>query len=180
MGVPGADDIMLNYQTTSFHDALYVRQVLGLRPAPEFEAWLQTAWRSSAGRAVSGCADRLPPAFRRRCCVRWRATAMKPVTPVTADPWQPLRRFTAGPHRARPRRRQPADGPHLEFQLAHAQARDAVHLALDAAALGAALSADWDTSLLAAQRRRRPHATTCSAPTWDAGSTTPSRERWMR
>jgi len=41
MGIPGADDIMLNYQSTSFHDALYVRQVLGLRPAPEFEAWLQ-------------------------------------------------------------------------------------------------------------------------------------------
>ncbi|MGB0126496.1 MAG: ethanolamine ammonia-lyase subunit EutB [Rhodocyclaceae bacterium] len=41
MGVPGADDIMLNYQSTSFHDALYVREVLGLRPAPEFEAWLQ-------------------------------------------------------------------------------------------------------------------------------------------
>ena len=41
MGVPGADDVMLNYQSTSFHDALYVRQVLGLRPAPEFEHWLQ-------------------------------------------------------------------------------------------------------------------------------------------
>ena len=41
MGVPGADDIMLNYQSTSFHDALYVRQVLGLRPAPEFEVWLE-------------------------------------------------------------------------------------------------------------------------------------------
>ncbi|QID17427.1 ethanolamine ammonia-lyase subunit EutB [Nitrogeniibacter mangrovi] len=41
MGVPGADDIMLNYQTTSFHDACYVRQLLGLRAAPEFEAWLQ-------------------------------------------------------------------------------------------------------------------------------------------
>ncbi|WP_454765714.1 ethanolamine ammonia-lyase subunit EutB [Cupriavidus campinensis] len=41
MGVPGADDIMLNYQSTSFHDALYLREVLGLRPAPEFEAWLQ-------------------------------------------------------------------------------------------------------------------------------------------
>ena len=40
MGVPGADDIMLNYQSTSFHDALYVREVLGLRPAPEFEQWL--------------------------------------------------------------------------------------------------------------------------------------------
>jgi ethanolamine ammonia-lyase large subunit len=40
MGVPGADDIMLNYQSTSFHDALYLRRILGLRPAPEFEAWL--------------------------------------------------------------------------------------------------------------------------------------------
>jgi ethanolamine ammonia-lyase large subunit len=41
MGVPGADDVMLNYQSTSFHDALYLRRVLGLRPAPEFEAWLE-------------------------------------------------------------------------------------------------------------------------------------------
>lgn len=41
MGIPGSDDIMLNYQTTSFHDALYLRQVLGSRPAPEFEQWLQ-------------------------------------------------------------------------------------------------------------------------------------------
>ncbi|HEY9004512.1 ethanolamine ammonia-lyase subunit EutB [Ohtaekwangia sp.] len=40
MGVPGADDIMLNYQSTSFHDALYIRKLLGLRPAPEFEQWL--------------------------------------------------------------------------------------------------------------------------------------------
>ncbi len=41
MGIPGADDIMLNYQTTSFHDALYLRSVLGLKPAPEFETWLK-------------------------------------------------------------------------------------------------------------------------------------------
>ncbi|MCE4224039.1 ethanolamine ammonia-lyase subunit EutB [Methylobacterium sp. C25] len=41
MGVPGADDVMLNYQSTSFHDALYLREVLGLKRAPEFEAWLQ-------------------------------------------------------------------------------------------------------------------------------------------
>ena len=41
MGVPGADDVMLNYQSTSFHDALYLRRILGKRPAPEFEAWLQ-------------------------------------------------------------------------------------------------------------------------------------------
>jgi ethanolamine ammonia-lyase large subunit len=40
MGVPGGDDTMLSYQSTSYHDALYVRELLGLRPAPEFEAWL--------------------------------------------------------------------------------------------------------------------------------------------
>jgi ethanolamine ammonia-lyase large subunit len=41
MGIPGADDIMLNYQSTSFHDALYLRSIFGLRPAPEFEAWFE-------------------------------------------------------------------------------------------------------------------------------------------
>ena len=41
MGVPGADDVMLNYQSTSFHDALFLRDTLGLKRAPEFEAWLQ-------------------------------------------------------------------------------------------------------------------------------------------
>ena len=40
MGIPDSDDVMLNYQTTSFHDALYARKVLGLHAAPEFEAWL--------------------------------------------------------------------------------------------------------------------------------------------
>lgn len=42
MGVPGADDVMLQYQSTSFHDALYLRSTFGLRPAPEFEAWLRS------------------------------------------------------------------------------------------------------------------------------------------
>lgn len=41
MGIPGSDDVMLNYQSTSFHDALYVRQALGLKPAPEFQEWLE-------------------------------------------------------------------------------------------------------------------------------------------
>src|SRR3954452_1876260 len=41
MGVPGADDVMLSYQSSSFHDALYLRRVLGKRPAPEFETWLE-------------------------------------------------------------------------------------------------------------------------------------------
>ena len=62
MGIPGSDDVMLNYQTTSFHDALYLRQVLGLRPAPEFEDWLL---RQDITRPGGGLSDRLPPAFRR-------------------------------------------------------------------------------------------------------------------
>lgn len=43
MGVPGADDIMLNYQSTSFHDAAYLRKLLGRKPAPEFAAWLESS-----------------------------------------------------------------------------------------------------------------------------------------
>jgi ethanolamine ammonia-lyase large subunit len=64
MGIPGSDDVMLNYQTTSFHDALYVRRVLGLKPAPEFEAWLKAQEIFAAGDQVRLSAD-VPRAFRR-------------------------------------------------------------------------------------------------------------------
>ena len=47
--VPGADDIMLGYQSLSFHDVLYLRDVLGLRAAPEFEAWMQTIGMADDG-----------------------------------------------------------------------------------------------------------------------------------
>ncbi|MGY2263253.1 ethanolamine ammonia-lyase subunit EutB [Pseudomonas sp. SDO55104_S430] len=64
MGIPGSDDIMLNYQTTSFHDALYARQTLGLKPAPEFEAWLAKMgiFTQADGKVLFG--NSLPPAFR--------------------------------------------------------------------------------------------------------------------
>lgn len=64
MGIPGSDDVMLNYQTTSFHDALYARQVLGLRAAPEFEDWLARMGilHQQGGRVRLG--EELPPAFR--------------------------------------------------------------------------------------------------------------------
>jgi len=64
MGIPGSDDIMLNYQTTSFHDALYARRVLGLRPAPEFEAWLQKMQIFSSDTQFR-LNPALPPAFQR-------------------------------------------------------------------------------------------------------------------
>ncbi|MEZ5652227.1 MAG: ethanolamine ammonia-lyase subunit EutB [Burkholderiaceae bacterium] len=57
MGVPGADDIMLNYQSTSFHDALFLRRLLGLRPAPEFERWLQAQGLIGDGRMLPPPAD---------------------------------------------------------------------------------------------------------------------------
>jgi len=61
MGVPGADDIMLAYQSSSFHDALYLRRVLGLRPAPEFEAWLNRMGIFDGSNALSrgGTSSRL-------------------------------------------------------------------------------------------------------------------------
>ncbi len=85
MGVPGADDIMLGYQSTSFHDALAMRELLARRPAPEFEAWLapqglldaagrirprtpaaalqaRLAWRERRPRLAGGCAASPPPA----------------------------------------------------------------------------------------------------------------------
>ncbi|KQW65171.1 ethanolamine ammonia-lyase subunit EutB [Methylibium sp. Root1272] len=64
MGIPGSDDVMLNYQTTSFHDALYARRVLGLRPAPEFERWLEAMHITQPG-APDRLLESMPPAFDR-------------------------------------------------------------------------------------------------------------------
>jgi ethanolamine ammonia-lyase large subunit len=66
MGIPGSDDVMLNYQTTSFHDALYARRVLGLRPAPEFERWLERMGVFKPGETarLGDHASGLPPAFQ--------------------------------------------------------------------------------------------------------------------
>lgn len=60
MGVPGADDVMLGYQSTSFHDALFVREAFGLKRAPEFEAWL------SEMAITDTCGRLLPPAAGHR------------------------------------------------------------------------------------------------------------------
>ncbi|MGU9982432.1 ethanolamine ammonia-lyase subunit EutB [Phreatobacter sp. HK31-P] len=60
MGVPGADDVMLNYQSTSFHDQLYIRDLLGLKRAPEFEAWLQRQGITGADGRLLPRADSLP------------------------------------------------------------------------------------------------------------------------
>ncbi|MET3999244.1 ethanolamine ammonia-lyase subunit EutB [Marinobacterium sp. MBR-109] len=62
MGIPGSDDIMLNYQTTSFHDALYVREVLNKPPAPEFAAWLEKMGIFGADKRLAS-GSTLPAAF---------------------------------------------------------------------------------------------------------------------
>ncbi|MFC3902044.1 Ethanolamine ammonia-lyase heavy chain [Acinetobacter marinus] len=65
MGIPGSDDVMLNYQTTSFHDALYVRQLLGLSPAPEFSTWLAEQGIFAQQQRHIEWAKQLPPSFAR-------------------------------------------------------------------------------------------------------------------
>ena len=65
MGVPGADDVMLNYQSTSFHDALYVRDLFGLKRAPEFDDWLFRAGLTDGSFRLAGNADLLPDFARR-------------------------------------------------------------------------------------------------------------------
>jgi len=60
MGVPGADDVMLNYQSTSFHDALYIRDLFGLKRAPEFDEWLVRAGLADASFRLAGDAGLLP------------------------------------------------------------------------------------------------------------------------
>jgi ethanolamine ammonia-lyase large subunit len=62
MGVPGADDIMLGYQSTSFHDALAMRDLLGRRPAPEFEAWLNQQGLIDSGKRIRP--REMPSGFR--------------------------------------------------------------------------------------------------------------------
>jgi len=60
MGVPGADDVMLNYQSTSFHDALYVRDLFDLKRAPEFDDWLVRTGLAGADFRLAGDAGLLP------------------------------------------------------------------------------------------------------------------------
>jgi ethanolamine ammonia-lyase small subunit len=167
MGVPGADDIMLGYQSTSFHDALYLRQALGLNRAPEFEAWLERigitdkhgALRTDsksklqryqaqieAGTSLDGPKARVPQVSLLR--PGSQSDDNNPL--VTQNPWQQLQSFT----HARIALGRTGDSlptePALAFQLAHAEARDAVHYAIDVNTLAAELSsAGFETQLVA-------------------------------
>ena len=139
MGVPGSDDIMLGYQSTSFHDALAMRRLLGLRPAPEFEAWLQRMGVFEDRRAAA-CARRAGSLFGTA------GAGMKP--PVVDQPWASLRRYTAARIGLGRAGASVPTAAHLAFQQAHAEARDAVQAPLDAQALLAGLGALGEAPLL--------------------------------
>ena len=121
MGVPGADDVMLGYQSTSFHDALAMREIFARRPAPEFDAWL-------AAQGLLDPTGRIRPPSRPDLLRLMPPAGQPGHVPARADALRratPARIFLprTGPS--------PATAPLVAFRLAQAQARDAVHAAFD-------------------------------------------------
>jgi ethanolamine ammonia-lyase large subunit len=144
MGVPGADDVMLNYQSTSYHDALFVRKALGKRPAPEFESWLERM-------GIFDAQGDIIPAFQSQKALESpivmalsridsNEAALSIRKASAPQIWQRAKQFT--PARIGIETKgvsQPTDS-NLDFQWDHALARDAVHAALDSEKLSAHLS----------------------------------------
>jgi ethanolamine ammonia-lyase large subunit/ethanolamine ammonia-lyase small subunit len=143
MGVPGADDIMLNYQSTSFHDALYVRQVLGKKPAPEFDDWLNKMGLfdrdgSRIQQAVISTADNLVV----RSLIGSEPAQATNIARVDepASVWDGLKRFTTARIGIEPTGVSQPTQSTLQFQWDHAQARDAVYSSFDLMVLGQQLA----------------------------------------
>lgn len=122
MGVPGADDIMLGYQSTSFHDMNYLRQVFGLRAAPEFDSWLQKM-------AITSPENHL-----------LKTSLKNPLFNIVSDgvsrqgknPWKTLRQHTAARINLGDSGSSLPTKERLKFQMDHATARDAVAQPFDA------------------------------------------------
>jgi ethanolamine ammonia-lyase small subunit len=127
MGVPGADDVMLGYQSTSFHDALYVRRALGKRPAPEFEAWLERMGLFDAQggrRPVLAAPAGDSPVL---AALGDLQAEMVHTSSAASLDWDRLRAFTPARIGIDPVGVSQPTSAHLAFQWDHAQARDAVH-----------------------------------------------------
>ncbi len=142
MGVPGADDIMLHYQSTSFHDALYARRALAKRPAPEFEAWLERMGILDGNghrQALAAGSANGPVAAELQAIIP--KIVPRPGQIAATAVWEQLRRFTPARIGIEPVGTSLPTQAHLDFQWDHAQARDAVHSELDAEALAAELRA---------------------------------------
>ncbi len=169
MGVPGADDIMLGYQSTSFHDALYLRQALGLKRAPEFEAWLERMCITDPQGRLRGTGKSRLDTFQDQIAgkqlhpptdsllqdaAKAGTQPLKTLAPdnalVIRNSWEQLQHFT----HARIALGRTGDSlptqPALIFQQAHAEARDAVHYALDVPTLERQLKAEGFETLLVA------------------------------
>ena len=140
MGVPGADDVMLNYQSTSFSDALYARRLLGKRPAPEFEAWLERMGiLGPRGGSLS-----LPPALPTTGPVAEALNELQrdvptDIVPASQGIWNRLRSLTPARIGIAPTGVSQPTVAHLDFQWDHAQARDGVYSELATSELSESL-----------------------------------------
>ena len=146
MGVPGADDVMLNYQSTSFHDALYIRELFGLRRAPEFEAWLQRV-------KVTGADARLRAPKGRPSADRQRSQGLTACALPLATPgpsWRAGRRRGSRSDAAVPRCR-PARCWASRWRM-RAPATPCMRRSMRKRSHGACASSDWRRSRWQAKR----------------------------
>lgn len=163
MGVPGADDIMLGYQSTSFHDAQFLRQVLGLKPAPEFEKWLEKMGVTGERNRIQSL-ENVAQSFARNSPQSARAIlpAAQVNNEILSQNWA---QFTSA-RLALPRAGGSiATSERLDFALSHANARDAVHWPFDRELLAAQLETiGFETLLLSSDAPDR--AAYLQRPDW--------------